>query len=64
MAAAFTGSPLGLDVSGRRLGILGMGRIGQAVAKRARAFDMELHYHNRKPVDADLEHGANVSFPL
>ena len=51
-------SPLGLDVSGRRLGILGMGRIGQAVAKRARAFGMELHYHNRKRVDVNLEHGA------
>jgi lactate dehydrogenase-like 2-hydroxyacid dehydrogenase len=51
-------TPLGLDVSGRRLGILGMGRIGQAVAKRARAFNMELHYHNRNRVDAALEHGA------
>lgn len=51
-------APLGSDVSGRRLGILGMGRIGQAVAKRARAFDMELHYHNRRAVAADLTHGA------
>jgi lactate dehydrogenase-like 2-hydroxyacid dehydrogenase len=51
-------APLGLDVSGRRLGILGMGRIGQAVARRARAFNMKLHYHNRKRVDASLEHGA------
>ena len=50
--------PLGFDVTGRRLGILGMGRIGQAVAKRAQAFDMELHYHNRRPVAADLAHGA------
>ncbi len=49
---------LGLDVSGRRLGILGMGRIGQAVAKRAAAFGMTLHYHNRKRVAAELEHGA------
>lgn len=44
-------SPLGHDVSGQHLGILGMGRIGQAVAKRARAFDMTIHYHNRRPVD-------------
>jgi lactate dehydrogenase-like 2-hydroxyacid dehydrogenase len=41
--------PLGQDVSDRRLGILGMGRIGVAVAKRAKAFGMELHYHNRNP---------------
>jgi lactate dehydrogenase-like 2-hydroxyacid dehydrogenase len=51
-------APLGFDVSGRRLGILGMGRIGQAVAKRAGAFNMELHYHNRKRVHAGLEYGA------
>jgi lactate dehydrogenase-like 2-hydroxyacid dehydrogenase len=42
--------PLGHDVSGRRLGILGMGRIGRAVARRAKGFDMELHYHNRSVV--------------
>jgi lactate dehydrogenase-like 2-hydroxyacid dehydrogenase len=41
--------PLGKDVSDMRLGILGMGRIGVAVAKRAKAFGMELHYHNRRP---------------
>jgi lactate dehydrogenase-like 2-hydroxyacid dehydrogenase len=41
--------PLGHDVSDMRLGILGMGRIGVAVAKRAKAFGMELHYHNRRP---------------
>lgn len=41
--------PLFHDVSGMRLGILGMGRIGVAVAKRAKAFGMELHYHNRRP---------------
>ena len=51
-------APLGFDVSGRRLGILGMGRIGQAVAKRALAFEMEVHYHNRRPVAPDLAHGA------
>jgi lactate dehydrogenase-like 2-hydroxyacid dehydrogenase len=41
--------PLGQDVSEMRLGILGMGRIGVAVAKRAKAFGMALHYHNRRP---------------
>jgi glyoxylate reductase len=51
-------APLGFDVSGKRLGILGMGRIGQAVAKRAQAFDMDLHYHNRRPVAPDLAYGA------
>jgi lactate dehydrogenase-like 2-hydroxyacid dehydrogenase len=57
-------APLGFDVSGKRLGILGMGRIGQAVAKRARAFDMELHYHNRRPVAPDLAHGARYHAAL
>jgi lactate dehydrogenase-like 2-hydroxyacid dehydrogenase len=41
-------APMGFDVSGKKLGILGMGRIGQAVAQRAKGFGMELHYHNRK----------------
>jgi lactate dehydrogenase-like 2-hydroxyacid dehydrogenase len=41
--------PLGHDFSDMRLGILGMGRIGVAVARRAKAFGMDLHYHNRKP---------------
>ena len=50
--------PLGYDVTGRRLGVLGMGRIGQAVARRARGFDMEIHYHNRSPLASDLEQGA------
>jgi len=49
---------LGRDITGKRLGILGMGRIGQAVAKRARAFDMDIHYHNRARLDADRELGA------
>lgn len=51
-------SPLGHDVSGKRLGILGMGRIGQAVAKRAAAFGMELHYHSRNPVAPELAYAA------
>jgi glyoxylate reductase len=41
---------LGHRITGKRLGIVGMGRIGQAVASRARAFGMLIHYHNRKPV--------------
>ena len=49
---------LGTEISGKRLGILGMGRIGQAVAKRARAFDMQIHYHSRKRLPPEQELGA------
>ena len=41
--------PLATRVSGKRLGILGLGRIGQVVARRASGFDMEVRYHNRRP---------------
>lgn len=50
--------PLGHDFSGRRLGILGMGRIGLAVARRAQAFNMEIHYHGRRRLDPGKEAGA------
>lgn len=46
---------LGHRIQGKRLGILGMGRIGQALARRARAFGMSIHYHNRRPVHPDIE---------
>ena len=49
---------IGKQLSGSRLGILGMGRIGRAVAKRARAFGMEIHYHNRKKLHKNLELGS------
>jgi glyoxylate reductase len=53
-AGGFTGwTPtwmMGHRITGKRLGIIGMGRIGQAVARRARAFGLQIHYHNRKPV--------------
>jgi glyoxylate reductase len=50
--------PLAHDFSRRRLGILGMGRIGAAVARRAKGFDMTIHYHNRRPSAAADEFGA------
>jgi glyoxylate reductase len=51
-------APMGHDVSGRSLGILGMGRIGQAVARRAAGFGMTLHYHSRNPVPVHDSCGA------
>lgn len=46
---------LGHRVRGKKLGIIGMGRIGQAVARRASAFGLSVHYHNRKPLPAPIE---------
>lgn len=49
---------LGLGLQDRVLGIIGMGRIGRAVARRARGFGLTIHYHNRRRLPADLEQGA------
>jgi len=49
---------MGIEISGKRLGIVGMGDIGRAVAARARAFGMHIHYYNRNRLAADLELGA------
>ncbi|WP_339830951.1 D-glycerate dehydrogenase [uncultured Parvibaculum sp.] len=53
---------LGHRITGKRLGIIGMGRIGQAVAVRARAFGLEIHYHNRKPANAVIEGELGATF--
>ena len=49
---------IGKQLTGARLGILGMGRIGRAVADRAKSFGMIIHYHNRSQLDKNLEKGA------
>ena len=48
-------SLLGHRINGKRLGIVGMGRIGQAIARRALGFGMSVHYHNRRPVHPEIE---------
>ena len=53
---------MGSRVCGKRLGILGMGRIGTAVAKRARAFGMFIHYHNRRRLHPDIEREVEATF--
>ena len=62
----FTGwSPswmLGHRIWGKRLGIIGMGRIGQAVARRAKAFGLQIHYHNRKPVHPHIERELEATY--
>lgn len=49
---------VGTQVTGKTLGVVGMGRVGQVVAKRARGLDMTIHYHNRSRLPAALEQGA------
>jgi glyoxylate reductase len=53
---------LGHRIWGKRLGIIGMGRIGQAVARRARAFGMSIHYHNRRRLPAKIEEELNATY--
>lgn len=49
---------VGRQITGKRLGILGMGRVGQVVAQRGRGFGMTIHYHNRNPLDWEQATGA------
>ena len=53
---------LGHRIWGKRLGIIGMGRIGQAVARRARAFGMAIHYHNRRRVAPKIEEALEATY--
>ena len=55
-------SMLGHRIWGKRLGIIGMGRIGQAVARRARGFGLSIHYHNRKAVHPDIERELEATY--
>lgn len=53
---------LGHRINGKRLGIIGMGRIGQAVARRAKAFGMSIHYHNRRRLPTAVEEGLEATY--
>ncbi|AZY52775.1 2-hydroxyacid dehydrogenase [Bordetella avium] len=54
--------PLGMRVSGKKLGVIGLGRIGEAIARRGAGFDMEVRYHNRRQrTDVSYGYAANLS---
>jgi len=53
---------LGRRIWGKRLGIIGMGRIGQAVARRAKAFGLQIHYHNRRPLPGAVEEALEATY--
>ena len=53
---------MGRRLAGKRLGIIGMGRIGQAVARRAKAFGLQIHYHNRKKVSRLIEEELDATY--
>jgi glyoxylate reductase len=55
-------SMLGTRLGGKRLGIVGMGRIGAALARRAKGFGLQVHYHNRRPVLPDLERELDATY--
>ena len=53
---------IGMRITGKKLGILGMGRIGQAIAKRAKAFDLDINYHNRRRLHQNIEQGLSATY--
>src|SRR6516164_2176160 len=55
-------SMLGHRIWGKRLGIVGMGRIGMALARRAKGFGLSVHYHNRRPVPEDVESALEATY--
>ena len=55
---------VGTQVTGKRVGIVGMGKVGQVMARRCRGFDMQVHYHNRERLPAELEQGATYHHSL
>ena len=65
-ANAFEGwSPtwmLGRRVRGKKLGVIGLGRVGEAIARRARAFGLSIHYHNRNRINPHIEDGLDATY--
>lgn len=53
---------LGRRVRGKKLGIIGLGRVGEAIARRARAFGLTIHYHNRKPINPHIEEELGATY--
>ncbi len=53
---------LGRRVRGKKLGIIGLGRVGEAIARRARAFGLSIHYHNRKPINPHIEEQLDATY--
>ena len=53
---------IGMRITGKKLGILGMGRIGQAIAKRAIAFDLDINYHNRRRLHENIEKSLSATY--
>ena len=53
---------IGMRITGKKLGILGMGRIGQAIAKRAIAFDLDINYHNRRRLHENIEKSLSAKY--